>query len=172
MNTSELQRWCKNISELQVFTNSSCATHYKEDCSLCIKTKEKCPPWQRERLFLSKAEDFMLPRDNSFIFCRVSFGSGVVVAVCGMHRSVLAQQRSHFTSAAKKTKILDSLAHWHAQINKAGHKKKKIGVTLGSKESKTHRCCWEFTHDGKEMFRLCLFQASLISFLTMHLCTF
>lgn len=66
----------------------------------------------------------MLPRDNSFIFCRVSFGSGVVVAVCGMHRSVLAQQRSHFTSAAKKTKILDSLAHWHAQINKAGHKKK------------------------------------------------
>lgn len=55
----------------------------------------------------------MLPRDNSFIFCRVSFGSGVVVAVCGMHRSVLAQQRSHFTSAAKKTKILDSLAHWH-----------------------------------------------------------
>lgn len=66
----------------------------------------------------------MLPRDNSFIFCRVSFGSGVVVAVCGMHRSVLAQQRSHFTSAAKKTKILDSLAHWHVQINRAGHAKK------------------------------------------------
>lgn len=107
-----------------MFTNSSCATHYKEDCSLCIKTKEKRPPWQRERLFLSKAEDFMLPRDNSFIFCRVSFGSGVVVAVCGMHRSVLAQQRSHFTSAAKKTKILDSLAHWHVQINRAGHTKK------------------------------------------------
>lgn len=87
----------------------------------------------------------MLPRDNSFIFCRVSFGSGVVVAVCGMHRSVLAQQRSHFTSAAKKTKILDSLAHWHVQINRAGHKKKNPGVTLGSKESK-HTAAAENLH--------------------------
>lgn len=78
----------------------------------------------------------MLPRDNSFVFWWSFFGSGVVVAVCGMHRSVLAQQRSHLTSAAKKTKILDSQAHWHAQINE------KHRCDLGQqRKQNAQRCC-------------------------------
>lgn len=53
-----------------------------------------------------KVEDFESSCDDSFVFLTVK----LLFAVCGMLRSVLAQNRSHLTPAAKKTNIPDSVA--------------------------------------------------------------
>lgn len=53
-----------------------------------------------------KVQDFESLCDGSFVTLAVK----LLFAVCGMHRSVLAQNRSHLTPAAKNTNIPDSVA--------------------------------------------------------------
>lgn len=69
-----------------------------------------------------QVEDLESPCDSSVVFLALK----LLFAVCGMHRPVLAQKRSHSTSATKKTKMRDSLAHWHVQVNTRQGLKKPV----------------------------------------------
>lgn len=53
-----------------------------------------------------KVDSFESSCDGSFVVLAVK----LLFAVCEMHRSVLAQNRSHLTPAAKNTNILDGVA--------------------------------------------------------------